>query len=222
MKTRYVITSVPTHLSRDPGNIALVAAAQETQWAKSSAARRRATIEARNTAEENAKFTPETQPRDPDGKFRRILARLKANLGESGTEEVAKKIEATEAAQIAGNYEEMRTYGSDLIKMVDTIQDGELTKGTTKNLRQGATDLGKVLAYLPLPQGNANAKIRFTDMPPASSDMVRGMLERVKEQLSNEDSKKYTKELDEFLAGARTMTSDELAQNLNKLLRVLA
>ena len=106
--------------------------------------------------------------------------------------------------------------------MIDDVQDGELPKGVTKNLRRGATDLGKVLAYLPLPQGNANAKIRFSDMPPASSDLVRNMLDRVKDQLNSVDAKKYTKELDEFLAGARTMTSDELAQNMNKLLRVLA
>lgn len=222
MKTSYVITSNPARLSRDPGDAAIVAAAQETSWAKSSAARRSAKIAATRKAKREAQFTPETQPRDPNGRFRRILARLKANLGEDATSELAKKIESAEAAQIAGNYEEMRSHSNELIKMIDDVQDGELAKGTVKNLRNGARDLGKVMAYLPLPQGNPNAKIRFTDMPPASADMVRQMIKKVQEQLNAEDAKKYVKELEEFMSGSRTMTSDEMASNLNKLLRVLA
>lgn len=222
MKTKYVITNNPAHLSRDPGNIAIVAAAQATPYAKASAARRSSKISATSAANKAAQFTPETQPRDPNGRFRRILARLKTNLGDKATDAIAKEIESAEVAQVAGNYEEMRKHGSTLIEMIDNVADGQLAQGTVKNLRNGARDLGKVMAYLPLPQGNPNAKIRFSDMPPASGEMVRAMIERVKEKLSAEDALKYTKVLDEFMAGSRTMTSDEMASNLNKLLRVLA
>lgn len=223
MKTDYVNTNIPAKYSRDPGDVSLVAAAQLTEWAQKSAARRRATQDAKRNAEENvAKFTPDTQPRDPNGKFRKILARLKNNLGEEATQEIAKKIESAEAAQVAGNYEEMRNAGGDIVKMIGDIKEGDLPKGTTKNLRRGASALGKVMAYLPLPQGNPNAKIRFSDLPPASADLVRSMIDRVKEQLEPDIAEKYVKELDEYLSGARTMTSDEMASNLNKLLRVLA
>lgn len=223
MKTNHVITSIPTRYSRDPGDIALIAAANDTKWAKKSAAKRAATIQAKNDAENNrAKFTPDTQPRNNDGKFRKILARLKTNLGGEATEEIAKKIEAAEAAQVAGNYQEMRENSTDLIKMIGAVQDGQMPKGVTNNLRRGASDLGKVLAYLPLPQGDANAKIRFTDLPPASAELVRSMVKRVKEELEPDVAEKYIDVLESFMTGSRTMTSDDMASNLNKLLRVLA
>lgn len=222
MKTKYVISTNPAHLSRDPGDITIIAAAQGTSWAQSSAARRAAKTEATRKAKRAAQFTPETQPRDPNGRFRRILARLKTNLGGEATEGLAKKLEEAEVAQVAGDYEQMRLHSGELIEMIDAVDSGQLPQGTVKNLRNGARDLGKVMAYLPLPQGNPNAKIRFSDMPPASGDMVRQMIERVKEKLNAEDAKKYVKVLEEFMAGSRTMTSDEMASNLNKLLRVLA
>jgi carboxylesterase type B len=223
MKTNYVVSSNPMRFSKDPGDVALIAAANETVWAKKSAAKRTAQVKANQNAEANRnKFTPDTQPRNNDGKFRKILARLKTNLGGEATEQLAKKIESAEAAQIAGNYEEARKNGIELIKMIDNISDGSMPKGVTKNLRQGASDLGKVLAYLPLPQGDANAKIRFTDLPPATADLVRSMIKKVQEQLAPDVAEKYVSELNEFMSGSRTMNSDEMASNLNKLLRVLA
>lgn len=223
MKTNYVESSIPARFSRDPGDFSLVAAAQMTQWAIASSDRRRAQTEARKNAEENiVKYTPKTQPRDPNGKFRQILARLKLSLGGESTAELAKSIEKAEVAQVAGNYADMRDSAGDVVKLINSVKDGDLPKGATNNLRRGATDLGRVLAYLPLPQGNPNAKIRFSDLPPASADLVRSMIERVKKQLGPEKAQKYTQQLDEYMSGARTMTSDEMASNLNKLLRVLA
>lgn len=223
MKTKYVNPYIPVKYSQDPGDFAIIAAAQATPYAKASAARRRARAEAIKAARENVtKYTPDTQPRDTNGRFRKILARLKLNLGEESTSELAKQIEATEAAQIAGNYEEMRSNSRDLIKMISAVEDGELPQGTTKNLRQGAADLGRILAYLPLPQGDANQKVRFSDLPPASNDLVRDMVNRVERKLDSSDAEKYTRELKQFMSGSRTMSSDEMATYLNKLLRVLA
>ena len=223
MKTNYINTSNPVRFSKDIGDFAIVAAAQETEWAKKSAAKRRATHEARAKAEREAgKYTPDTQPRDSDGKYRKILARLKLNLGGEATEELAKEIESAEVAQVAGDYTKMREAGSDVVKLINDVKDGELPKGVTKNLRRGATQLSRVMAYLPLPQGDPNAKIRFSDMPPASADLVRTMVKRVIEQLGQEKAQKYVSVLNEFMSGARTMTSDEMSSNLNKLLRVLA
>lgn len=214
----------PAWLRQDYGDRAIIAAAQQTSWAMKTNLRCKSQHDATNKAEENArtKYNPRTQPREWDGKFRKILARLKTNLGEKSTEGLAKQIEATEQAQIAGNYELMSKNSKDLMKMLNSIKDGELPKGATKNLRQGASDLGRILAYLPLPQGEANAKVRFSDLPPASAELVRSMVKRVEDKLAPEDAKKYVDVLNSFMAGSRTMTSDEMAVNLNKLLRVLA
>lgn len=209
--------------TRKVGDLDVLLAAGETSWAQASKARREARNDAISKAEENrAKFTAKTQPRDFNGRFKKILARLKMNLGDKATEEVAKKIESTEAAQVAGDYEQMKTNSTDLIKMLNDVDEGSLAKGTVKNLRRGATDLGKVMAYLPLPQGQENAKVRFTDVPPATQDLVRSMVKRVEERLDSATAKKYVQVLESYMSGSRTMTSDEMAQELNKLLRVLA
>jgi hypothetical protein len=214
----------PDWLRQDYGDRAIIAAAQQTKWAMKSNLRRRSQTAATQKAKDDArvKYNPRTQPREWDGKFRKILARLKLNLGEESTQDLAKQIEKTEQAQIAGNYELMAKNSGDLLKMLNAVQDGELPKGVTKNLRQGASDLGRILAYLPLPQGQANAKVRFSDLPPASAELVRSMVKRVEDRLDPEDAKKYVDVLNSFMAGSRTMTSDEMAVNLNKLLRVLA
>lgn len=223
MKSSHVNPYVPAKYSRDVGDYAIIAAGQESKWARSSAARRRATQEAKRNAERNAgKYTPQTQPRDPDGKFRKILARLKLNLGDKSTEQLAKKIESTEAAQVAGDYGLMHQHSNELLDMLDAVDSGSLPKGVARNLRKGASDLGKVLAYLPLPQGQSGAKVRFSDLPPASADMVRDMVRRVKDRLEPDVAEKYIAALEQYMAGARTMNSDEMAQHLNKILRVLA
>lgn len=222
-------------MSKDIGDFDVIVAAiaEVPEATRIAEMKRRARHEARNEASEktsdqlqaqkkDARYTPQTQPRNIDGRFRKILARLKTNLGSEATEELAKKIEQTEAAQVAGNYDLMRQSGGELVKMIDDIQDGDLSKGLTQNLRRGSKSLGKILAYLPLPQGNANAKVRFSDLPPVAADLVEKMVDRVKEQLGPVDAKKYTKALEDFMSGARTMDSDEMSSNLNKLLRVLA
>lgn len=208
--------------TRDVGDIDVILAAADTKWAAASRARRQAKNDARKAAEEDrTKFTAKTQPRDPDGRFKKILARLKGNLGEAGTEQVAAKIQEAEAAQIAGNYAEMREHGNSLIDLIENIEEGSLRKGTAKNLRIGASDLSTAIAYLPMPQGRDTAKVRFTDVPLAMQEMVRSMVRQVEELLDSDTSEKYISVLKSYMAGGRTMSSDELSEELNKLLRVL-
>jgi hypothetical protein len=172
--------------------------------------------------EARLKFTPSTQPRDPAGKFRRVLARLKLNMGEKSTEQIAKKIEEAEAAGAVGDYTEAKTAGAEVVQLIDAVQDGDLAKGTVRNLRAGARDLGKLLAYLPMPQGNPNAKVRFSDMPAPVAALIKDMARRVEDRLGAEDAAKYVAVLESFMSGGRTMSADELSAELSKLLRVLA
>lgn len=213
------------NLKRPLGDLVLVAAASETKWAKASAARRAAVNASREAAKkanvDREKFTPKTQPRDIDGRFKKILARLKLDLGTESTQILATKIEAAEAAQVAGNYADMRMHGNDLIKLINDVDLNNLTKGAASNLRRGSTDLGKIMAFLPLPQGNDNATVRFSDLPPAAAELVRNMLDRAKTAESSGKKTEGILELESYLSGARTMTSDELASSLNKILRGL-
>jgi hypothetical protein len=46
--------------------------------------------------EGRSKYTPKTQPRDAKGKYRKVLARLKQNLGVAGLQDALKKAEEAE------------------------------------------------------------------------------------------------------------------------------
>ncbi len=216
-------SGVPQRYFRDPGDPAVVAAIQQTQSSKSVEARRRARERVREQyIAGRAKFTPENQPRDTAGKFRRVLARLKVGLGDQETEQLAQQIEAAEAAGSVGDYAKAREAGGNIIELVKDVKDGQLRQGTTANLRAGAKEIGKLIAYMPLPQGDPNAKVRFSDLPPASATLVQNMVRRVQDKLSAEDAVAYIAILKSFMSGGRTMTADELSAELNKILRALA
>lgn len=208
-------------LNRDPGDLQMAMTAALTPSSQRSAARRDARRAAKDKVRQ-AKYTPQTQPRDNNGKYRRVLYRLKQDLGKNATGELAKEIEEAEAAGAVGNYEEMRRAGGNVVKLLEAVKDGQFEAGLTENLRKGAADLGRTLAYLPLPQGNPNAKVRFSDLPPAASKLVTDMLQRVKDKLPADEAKKWIETLESFKSGVMTMSSDQMSAELNKLLRVLA
>lgn len=218
-------TSLPPSLTRDPGDIAIVAAAQQSRTADSLSKARKARQEARRQArareEARTKYTPKTQPRHPDGKFRKILARLKQNLGDESTQDLANEIEAANAAQVAGDYLKMRSAGANIIDRIEEIQSGSLGKGVKQNLRESAEELGEVMAYLPMPQGDPSAKVRFSDIPPAAKDLIRRLVENTEEKVGTSEAKPFTDELRTFMSGGMRMHSDQLASNLNRLMKIL-
>lgn len=235
MKTGYKLKSVPEEYGLDRGDpaaagplaraVTAAGAIRSTQLdqRKTQDAKARAEARVRQQFEEGRlKFTAESQPRDNAGKFRRVLARLKTNLGDAASEQLAKEMEAAAAAGAIGNYAEAKRAGGEVVKLVDSVEDNELDKGTIQNIRKGAKDLGELLAYLPLPQGDTSQKVRFSDLPAPTSKLIQDLVRRVNERLDGEDAAKYTDVLQSFMSGVRTMSADEMASELAKILRVLA
>jgi hypothetical protein len=167
------------------------------------------------------KYNPETQPRDATGKFRRILARLKSNLGDTELEQIVREIKTAERLSDTGDYRKASDSATKVVAMIDKIESGALDQGVEKSLRTGAADLGRVLAYLPLPQGVDTAKVRFSDLPPSTAQLIRNMIKRVDEKLVSDKATKITAVLQSFISGVRSMSADELSAELNKLLRFL-
>lgn len=243
MRTNYQLSHVPASLGRDLGDPRVAgalaraaAAAGQSMTAAGAIARTNAQQKSSQTARRNAakkrvrqqfeagrlKFTPETQPRDNAGKFRRVLARLKMNLGDSATEQLAKQMEAAEKAGELGDYAKAREAGAEVIKLVDSVDDNVLKEGNVNNIRKGAAELGKLLAYLPLPQGDDNAKIRFSDLPAATGKLIDNLVDRVREKVGGEKAEEYVAVLKSFMSGGRLMSADEMSAELSKILRVLA
>lgn len=212
MRTAYRVQGIPDNLQRDVGRLAALIAAGTASKQRT----REQFLRARQ------KYSAKTQPRMWDGRFRKVLARLKQDLGASELNQVAKEINAAEKAADAGDYQKASAASQKVIGLIDEVQAGVLDRAVEKNLREGAADLGRVLAYLPLPQGENSAKVRFSDLPPSTGRLIQGLLDRVSEQINANDAAKFTKVLRSFISGVRTMSSDELSAEMNKLLRLLS
>jgi hypothetical protein len=167
------------------------------------------------------KYTAKTQPRDNRGKFRKVLARLKQDLGVAGLQRVLKKVEATENMEFAGNYAEANKSAGDLIGIVDRLDSGALDATSLENVRNSARELGSVIANLPLPFTNQAQKVRYSDLPPTLKKLMDDMITRVEGKIGKKDADVATSELRAFKAGADVYSQSEISSRLATLLRLL-
>jgi hypothetical protein len=170
---------------------------------------------------EQGKYNPDTQPRDEKGKFREVLARIKTNLGDGGSEEAIKKIEEAENLDDAGNYMEAARSAGDLISIIDRLDEGALNKESLENVRSSAGELGRVIANLPLPFGSDTEKVRYSDLPPALKELMKDMISRVEDKIGQKDADEATKDLRSFMSGGDYYSQSEISSQMSKLLRLL-
>ncbi len=170
---------------------------------------------------ERAKYTPKTQPRDAEGKFRQVLARLKLDLGDSGADAALKKIEQAENLDNAGNYAGAAKAAGDLLGIIDRLDTGALNAESLENVRTSAGELGKVIANLPFAFGQDAQKIRFSDIPPALQQLMEDMITRVEAKIGKEDAAVATKDLNTFMSGGDYYSQSEISSQMAKLLRLL-
>lgn len=170
-----------------------------------------------------ALFAPGHQPRDAAGKFRQVLARLKEGLGEEENEIIAKKIEEADVYSQLGDYKEARTAGNNILELIEKVDEGTLKKGSIDNLRDSSRELGRLMAYLPMPQGDQSAKVRFSDIPSPAAMTIKNLVAQVEARIDDpEKADKYTAKLKSFMSGVFTMSADDIASALALLVRVLA
>jgi hypothetical protein len=180
------------------------------------------TVEDDYDAQGRKKFVSgKTQPRDAQGKFRLVLARLKQNLGTSGNQDVVDKIEAAENLDNAGDYAGAVGASVDLIDTVDRLDTGALNAKSVDNVRGATRDLGKVIANLPLPFENQAQKVRYSDLPPALRSLTEDLIERVEQKIGKEDADEATADLRGFMSGSDVYSQAEVSAQLNRLLRLL-
>lgn len=168
-----------------------------------------------------SKYTAQTQPRDARGKFRKVLARLKQNLGVAGLQDALKKVETAENMEFAGNYVGAADAANDLINTIDRLDSGALDATKLENVRKTAGELGSVIANLPLPFTNQAQKVRFSDLPPALKNLIDDMISRVEDKIGKKDADIATAELRAFKAGADVYNQSEISSRMATLLRLL-
>jgi len=173
------------------------------------------------TEGEDAKYTFETQPRDSKGKFRKVLAVLKENLGAAGLEgefQLAKKVEMLNQA---GHYVAASRAATELLDTVERMRTGALNNDSLENIKLAATQLGTAVANSPLPFGHDTKKMRFTDLPAPLQKLTQDMMERVEKRIGKEEAVEANKELASYISGGRLMTQSSISAELSKMLRLL-
>jgi hypothetical protein len=170
----------------------------------------------------DGKYIPgKTQPRDESGKFRKVLARLKQDLGTAGLQKIAEEARTVEGLHEVGNYSEAAEAAGKLIDTVDRLDAGALNKVSLENVRTSAAELGKVIANLPLGFNDQTEKLRYSDLPPALANLMDDMIERVEAKIGKEDAAIATEELRAFKSGSDVYSQAEISAQMSKLLRLL-
>lgn len=167
------------------------------------------------------KYTPQTQPRDAAGRFRKVLARLKVDLGDVGAGRALEKIEEIENLDYAGDYGKAAESAGDLINIIDRLDAGGLNPESIENVRSGSRELGEVIANLPFAFGEEAVKVRYSDLPPALRDLVEDMITRVEAKIGKEDADIATKGLKSFMSGNDVYSQGEISSQMAKMLRLL-
>jgi hypothetical protein len=161
------------------------------------------------------------QPRDARGKYRKVLARLKQNLGVAGLSRALKRAEEAENLDFAGNYGDSAAASYELLTMLDRLDSKALNPEALENVRNSAAELGRVIANLPLPFGKDAEKLKFSDLPSGLKDLIKDMVSRVEAKIGKEDANVATQELRSYMSGADVYSQGEVQSQMNKMLRLL-
>ena len=167
------------------------------------------------------KYTPRTQPRDAQGQFREVLARLKQNAGEAELDSLAKEVEVAQNLDNAGDYSKAADAARGVIDTVNRIDTKALNPEALESVRLASTDLAEAISNLPLPFKNQAQKIRYSDVPPALRDLMDEMIEKVEQKISKEDAAVAVADLKAFKSGSEVYSQGEISSQMNKLLRLL-
>jgi len=177
--------------------------------------------EAEKSGGVDPKFTAETQPRDAQGRFRDVLARLKQDSGTASLHSVAERIKEVENLDNTGNYEAAAAGARDVIDVVNRIDTKALDSTALSSVRMGASALAEAISNLPLPFQDQAQKVRYSDIPPALRDLMDDMITKVEAKIGSDDAKIATEKLMAFKSGSEVFNQSEISSEMNKLLRLL-
>lgn len=171
-------------------------------------------------SEQPAKYKPGYQPRDYNGRFKQVLARLKDNLGTESNQDIVDDIVETDKIPL-GDYVQSVRSGLDLRSRLDRIDTKALNPEAVSNVREAARDLGKALSNLPLPFENQAAKVRFSDLPPTLRDLMEDLIDRVHEKIGDKDGREATQKLRTFISGGDMFSQGEISREMSRFIRLL-
>lgn len=108
-----------------------------------------------------------------------------------------------------------------LLDTVDRIDTKALNPKSIENIRTTTRLAGKAFANLPLPFGNENEKLKFSDLPADFKSLIDDMLTRVEAKIGKKDADIATQNLKSYMSGADLYSQAEIQSEFNKILRLL-
>ena len=209
------VSAVPQQVAYDPASP--VAPAQP----KAPAAIPSNDVESGLLNPETGRYTPSTQPRDENGKFRQVLARLKNNLGTAGLQSVLEEAKSVDKLHSLGSYVEAANASVNLQDIIGRLDSGALNNKALENVRNSAKELGTVIANLPLGFNDQSEKVRYSDLPPALRDLMDNMISKVEAKIGKEDADVATEKLRQFKNGSEVFNQSNISSEMSRMLRLL-
>jgi hypothetical protein len=167
-------------------------------------------------------FEDTKHPRDEHGKFRKVLFKLKADLEDTpGTKPAIDEIDAAINADDNHDPEAAKDAAGRLLIELDKIADNTADLDDKDDLKRRGADLAEVIAQLPMAQGNADVKMRFTDLPVELRGLIDDLLGRLKSAVTPEVYAEVAGPMSQYISGADYMHSDEIQSHLSRIMRYL-
>jgi hypothetical protein len=216
------VSEVPQQVAYDPANpVAPVAPEADGQIPSTPEAPAPNDVESGLLNPETGRYTPKTQPRDENGKFRQVLARLKQDLGTAGLQNVLDEAKKVDKLHSLGSYVEAANASVNLQDILGRLDSGALNNKALENVRSSAKELGTVIANLPLGFNNQAEKVRYSDLPPALKDLMDNMVSKVEAKIGKKDADIATQGIREFKNGSDVFNQSDISSEMSKLLRLL-
>lgn len=209
------VSSVPQQIAYDPASPVAPSQPEAPTQAPSN------DVESGLKNPDTGNYTPQTQPRDENGKFRQVLARLKQDLGTAGLQRVLDEAKSVDKLHSLGSYVEAANASVNLQDIIGRLDSGALNNKALENVRNSAKELGTVIANLPLGFNNQAEKVRYSDLPPALRDLMDNMVEKVEAKIGKEDADIATEKLKQFKSGSDVFNQSNISSEMSRLLRLL-
>lgn len=171
----------------------------------------------------NPDFDEANHPRDNDGKFRDVVAKLRENLKNTPeAEEAVKELDDAAQAEAEKNFEKARLAADRAIHILDAAATGVRNIGTAETMRDAAKQLGRVIAFLPVAVGNDSVASSFEQLAPEVQNLIQDLVERAeKVRDPSEDASADLESIKGFISGGDQWTQPELNSALSRMIRIL-
>ena len=209
------VSAVPQQVAYDPASPVAPAQPEAPEATPSN------DVESGLLNPETGRYTPSTQPRDENGKFRQVLARLKQDLGTAGLQNVLEEAKSVDKLHSLGSYVEAANASVNLQDILGRLDSGALNNKALENVRNSAKELGTVIANLPLGFNDQSEKVRYSDLPPALRDLMDNMISKVEAKIGKEDADVATEKLRQFKNGSEVFNQSNISSEMSRMLRLL-